>query len=208
MGVFILWMCGILLVFFLIFGQHFSYAGNYEAAPVKHLLAPPPPLIVGNSGTWDGKNYRITAHALMEIGEVNTVYERNEYELTDDYGGISLLVCGEKPGDQSWTLFTPLAPLQPPTAAKCAAQTVGDSVNIDGVTGTIHDVFQSNVRGMDNVGPSAWYTGDVLYDYTATSTYNDLLVRWDKQRIGFFRGKAVPAKTISAAFTNSVAASH
>ncbi|MEI9864533.1 MAG: hypothetical protein WDN00_08270 [Limisphaerales bacterium] len=80
----------------------------------------------------------------MEISTVGAIYERNEYELTDDDGNVRLLVCGDKPGAKKWTLFTSRLPLNPPTAQKSATPKNGDVVNIDGVVATVTELFQSN----------------------------------------------------------------
>ena len=188
---------------FMIFRQNFSWQSAYEAPPVKKNSAASAPLTVGASGTFDGKNFRITAHAVVEIGGVSEIYERHEYELTDDLGLTALLVCGENPGAKEWTLYTPLAPLVPPTAAQSAAQKVGDTVNVDGVTATIRALFQSTIKQVDNAGPTAWHSGDVRFGYAASAERQSLLVRWDSRSISFMRGKSFQAKNFPDAFGNT-----
>lgn len=192
--------CVIGLVCFMLFGRDLSCSRTHESAPVTKKYAAPPPLTVGATGKWNDKNFRITAHATIEIGDVGAVYERNEYELTDDDGHVTLLVCGENPQAKDWILFTPLEPLVPPTAQQSAAKKAGDPVNIDGVTGTVRELFQSTVTHMENVAPSGWHTGDVSFGYAAQSEFGSVLVRWDRNRIDFYRGKNVSAKDLTAAF--------
>lgn len=191
----------IIFIFFITFGWGCFHSTSYEAAPVKRISAALPPLTVGSTGIFDGKNFRITAHAIVEIATVGVIYERHEYELTDDLGLAVLLVCGENPGAKDWTLFTPLTPLVPPTAAQSAAQKIGDTVNVDGVTATIRELFQSTIRQMDNAAPTVWHLGDVRFGYAASGERQSLLVRWDNQNIRFFHGKNFPAKSFTNTFT-------
>jgi len=202
-GKFIFHACLILLVFYFIFGRNFSCSTSHASAPTKRIYAAPPPLMTGASGNWEGENFRITAHAVVEIAEVSTIYERHEYELTDSYGLVKLLVCGDKPGAQDWTLYAPLTPLEPPTPAQAAAQKVGDTVIVDGVGATVRDLFQSTVKSMDSVASSDWHQGEVKYGYAAGAGQNSLLVRWDNQSISFLRGEKVDAKAFTAAMTTT-----
>jgi hypothetical protein len=190
-------------LFFFLFGYKLSCSASHESRPVTRQYAVPPPLMIGATGRWTEKNFRITAHAAIEIGEVGAVYERNEYELTGDDGKVTLLVCGEKPGAKDWVLFTPLDPLVPPTAQESAAQKVGDRVNIDGVTATVRELFQSTVSRTENVAPGDWHVGDVSFGYIGQAEYGLLLVRWDNSRINFYRGKDISAKEFIAAFSGS-----
>ncbi|HXI71167.1 MAG TPA: DUF4178 domain-containing protein [Verrucomicrobiae bacterium] len=185
---------------FLILGQNLSCSASHASRPAKKTFAASPPLILGATGRWNEKNFRITAHATIEIGEMGAVFERNEYELADDDGHVSLLVCGDKPKSKDWILFTPLDPLVPPTAQRSAAQKAGDTVNIDGVTASIRELFQSTVSLTENVAPSDWHVGDVYFGYLGQSEYGLLLARWNNSRIAFYRGKNIPAKDVTAAF--------
>jgi len=54
--------------------------------------------MAATSGNWDGKKLQITAHAVVEIAQVDTIYERNEFELTDESGRINLLSAEKSRG--------------------------------------------------------------------------------------------------------------
>ena len=192
------------VVGFILFGflwDNFSWQSAYEAPPVKRFSAASAPLTVGASGTFDGKNFRLTAHAVVEIGGVSEIYERHEYELTDDLGLTALLVCEEKSGAKDWTFYTPLTPLIPPNAPQSAAQKVGDTVNVDGVIATVRTLFQSTIKQVDNAAPTGWHTGDVRFGYAASAERQSLLVRWDNQSISLMRGKNVLPKDFTAIFS-------
>ena len=190
-------------IFFAFFWQNFSWQSTYEAPPVKRFSAASAPLTIGATGTFDGKNFRITAHAVVEIGGVSEIYDRHEYELTDDLGLTALLVCEEKSGAKDWTFYTPLTPLVPPTAAQSAAQKVGDTVNVDGVIATVRTLFQSTIKDVQNVAPTGWHTGDLRFGYAASSERQSLLVRWDKSGSSYHRGKNVSPKDFAAAFSSA-----
>ncbi len=200
MGKFFFWALIIGFIFFTMFGRNFSCSRSYEAPAVKKTYAAAPPLMVGTTGRWDEKNQRITAHATIEMAEVGAIYERHEYELTDDADRVTLLVCGDESSPQNWMFYTPLAPLIPPTPQQCAAQKTGDAVNVAGVTATISELFQATVRGVDNVAATGWHPGDVSFGYFARGQYGDLLGRWDNSGGKFYRGKKVIAKDVTAAF--------
>jgi hypothetical protein len=186
----------VIVVFFVIFGRDLACSTAYEPSPVKKISAGPPPLTVGVSGKLNGKNYRVTAHAVVEIAEVGAKWERHEYQLTEADGQPALLVCGLKPGDKNWTLFTPLTPLLPPTAKECAAKKLGDMVNVDGVTGPVREMFRSTLRQMDGNFPADWQIGNPNYGYLTPSEYSSLLVRWDQNAIRFWRGKIIFSKGV------------
>jgi hypothetical protein len=197
MGKFLLNTAIIVILFIIVFGRGISCSNSYEAAAVKHVYAPLKlPLQVGTTGHWDGQYYRVSAHATVEIGQVGAIYERHEYELKDDADKVTVLVCGEKPGMQDWTLYTPVDPLDPPTAQESAAKKAGDPVNVAGVEVTINELFQYKVLNRDTVETSAWLPGEVQYGYAGKSPYGSLLVRWDTNGISFYHGKILPAARV------------
>jgi hypothetical protein len=193
-----------IFLFFIFFGRTLSCSTDYEASPVKKISAGAPPLIVGASGRWNDKNYRITAHAVVEIAEVGLIYERHEYELADDYGMKALLVCGDKPGTGDWIFFEPLAPLLPlPTAKQAATKKVGDALELDGFVGKVSEIFRTTIEQADGDGSVGMKNGAVFYGLTATSEYRALLARWNGDSILYLRGQSTTAKKLSASFAAS-----
>ena len=202
LGKFILWAGVLAFSFFALLAGNFSCGNNHESSPVKKIYAPAkPPLAVGATGKWEGKDLRITAHAVVELAEVGAIFERHEYELTDDYGLVTLLVGGEKPGASDWTLYTPLTPITSPTPQQSAAQRAGDAVTVDGVTATVAELFQATVRSQDNVATTGGHPGEVNFGYVARGQNNLLLARWNDSAVKFYRGESVAAKKFSAAFS-------
>jgi hypothetical protein len=190
----------VIFLFIIIFGRGFSCSTDYEAAPVKKISAGPPPLTVGANGKLKDKNYRITGHAVVETAEVGLDFERQEYQLTDDYGKTDLLVCGLNPGDKDWTLFTALAPLLPPSAKECAAKKVGDTVNVDGVVGPVREIFLCTLRQIEGSGLMDGQNPSQCFGYLAQTEYGgSLLVRWNSRTITFWHGINVPANTAAFA---------
>jgi hypothetical protein len=177
---------GILILF--IFGQSLSCSTTREANPVTRLAVGPAPLIVGGDGRLNHKHYRITAHAIDDIDEVGLHYERHEYQLTDDFGNNMLLVCGMKPGDKKWTLFTAFVPSQSPRAEDCAAKKVGDPVNFDDVSAKVTEIFLSTITEVDGSSLAERQPGEVRFGYLAQSDYNPLLARWNNSGVEFMEG--------------------
>ena len=194
---------GVFLLIFLLFGRNFSCASSRPAGTVRHISAGAAPLTVGAAGTLKGTHYRVAAHAVVEIGEVGVFYERHEYQLTADGGQTARLVCGVNYGDNNWTLFTPLHPLQPPTAMECAAKKMGEVVNVDGVEGPVSHIFQATVKQSDNPVDVDWNGSSLHYGYMAKSPYVTLLATWNSVDASFFQGQDLPVKTVTAAFAGS-----
>jgi hypothetical protein len=190
----------VLFLFVIFFGRNLSCSREYEAAAVKKILAAAPPLAVGASGNLDGRHYRITGHTVAEIAEVGSDFERHEYQLTDDDGNAALLVCGLKPGDKKWTLFTPLSPLLPPSAKECAAEKIGDIVNVDGLIGPVREIFLSTFRQSEGTSAVDGHDASPSFGYLAQAEYFSLLTRWNSYTISFQRGKNIAANEAAAAF--------
>ena len=193
---------GILFLFFIIFGRNMSCSTAYEASPVKRVSAGSSPLTIGATGKWHDKNYRITAHAVVEIAQVGLIFDRHEYELTDDYGMKALLVCGTQTDAGDWILFEQFFPLPPaPTAQKMAAKNVGEAVEIDGFTGRVKEIFRSTVKQTDGEGLTSLKAGTVFYGFAGTNEFNALYARWNGEGISFYLGQGMAAKKLAAYFS-------
>ena len=168
-------MIAILVVIILFTGR--SCAPRYHMVPVKKVYAEKPTIKVGGSGLLDGKKYQITSCAGVEIAEVNRLYYRHEYLLTDEYGKQSLLVYSMNPNSKDWTLYTPLFPLLPLTTTQAAAKKLGESVNIDGVTVNVGELFRSSIHSLEGESQADWKLGSVSYGFSGKSDYQSLLVR-------------------------------
>ena len=202
---FFLKFAGLLFVFIIVFGRNFSCSRDYEASPVRLVPAGAPALTIGATGRLLDGTFHVTAHAGLEIGGVNTHFERHEYELTDDQGQTRLLVCGLKPDDRDWSLFESVLVWPAPRPQDCATNNVGDHVTFNGLTGTVQELFLSTTRQMEGSGPSDWHPGDQCFGYEAQTEHGPLLVRWNSTVVSIQRGVNLPAKEILAAFaaTNS-----
>ena len=187
----------VVLLFFLIFGRTLSCSTSYEGSAVKKISAGAPPLTVGATGRVDDKNYRITAHTVVEMAEVGAKWERHEYQLTSDDGAQWLLVCGNRPGGGDWVLFESLSPMFAPTAKQLAAKRVGEPVELDGYTGKVSEIFLAT---MEQAESDRLGSRTVSYGIAAVNEYRTLLVRWNNDGLQFFRGRIVPEKALAAGF--------
>jgi hypothetical protein len=192
----------VIFFFFIAFGRHFSCSTDYESEPVKKVNAAAPPLTVGAAGKLQGRNYHITAHAVVEIAEVGARFERHEYQLADEDGQTGLLVCGLKPDDKDWRLFTPLSNLLNPGPQQCAAKKAGDIVSIDGVAGTVHELFLSTTRQVEGAAPADWQPGDMRFGFETQGDPELLLARWNAAAVSFQRGINISAKDATNAFAS------
>jgi len=189
----------VIFFFIIVFGRHFSCSN--ESAPVKKATAGVPPLTVGATGKLLGRNYHITAHAVVEIAEVGARFERHEYQLLDDDDGITdLLVCGMKADDKDWELFTPLSNPLSPSPQQCAAKKAGDMVNIDSVIAFVHELFLSTTRQVEGTTSADWQPGDMRFGFEAQGVSDLLLARWNAVAVSFQRGTNVATNEVTAAF--------
>ena len=190
------------VIFFLIivFSGNFSCSTDYESAPVKKVDAPAPPLAVGMAGRLVDRNYRVTAHAVVEIAEVGARFERHEYQLTDDDGRTGLLVCGMKPDDHGWILFTPLYVPLATRPQELAAKKIGDLVTIDNVAGTVLELFQSTIRQLDGATSLEWQAGSTRFSFDAQGKSETLLARWNNYLVNVYRGINIPIRETTNTF--------
>jgi hypothetical protein len=194
---------GIVLLFFIIFGRGLSCSTDYEAAAGRHFAAGPAPLAVDTTGTWHGENYRISIHATMEIARIGLIFDRHEYELTDDNGAKSLVVCGDKPDASDWIFYEQFSPALPPirTARQLAAKRVGEMVELDGFSGRVSEIIHCTVKQVDGDALSSLKSGGVYYGLVATNEFNMLLARWNTDGIFYYRGQSMAAKNLVASFS-------
>jgi hypothetical protein len=196
--------CLIVVIFLVIFGRSFSCSNDYEAKPVKKIFAGETPLKVNAEGRLQDTRYRLTAHLVVEIAETDRVWERHEYQLTDDDHGSALLVQGLKPNDPTWILFTPLSPVIPPSATESAARKLGERVNVDGIVANIQTMFLATVRKVDGLAEPDQQLDTHHFGYFAQTENTLLLVRWSERGISYQRGKTIANETVKLAFGKSV----
>ena len=196
---------GIIALFFIIFGRDLSCSTDHEAPAVKHLAAGPAPLAVGATGKWHDKNYRVTAHAKVEVAQVGLIFDRHEYELADDYGEKSLVICGDKPDADDWTFYEEFSPVVPPkqSASQFAAKTVGGIVEMDGFSGRVSEIIRCTVQQADGEALSNLKSGTVFYGLAATNDFNTLLVRWNTNGLFYYRGQNMAAEKLAASFSTT-----
>jgi hypothetical protein len=193
----------VMILFLVIFGRGFSGSLDHEAQPVKRTPAAAQPLEVGATGTLFDKNYRVTAHAVMEVAEVGANWERHEYELTDDSGAKALLICGDQPDAAEWILFEPFSPMAALTAKQAAAKQLGDLVELDGYTGKVGEMFLSTIEQTDGEGLAGLKNGTLSYGFCSANEYRRLLCRWNDAGIQYFRGRTITARKGAAAFASA-----
>ena len=163
------------------------------------------PLAVGATGKWNDKNYRVTVHATVEVAQVGLIFDRHEYELTDDNGAESLVACGDKSDAGDWTFYEQFSPVLPPilNVNQLAAKNVGDSVDLDGFSGRVREIIRCTVRQADGESLSELKSGIVFYGLVATNEFNTLLARWNTDGLFYHLGENVAAKKLATAFSTT-----
>lgn len=173
---------------------------SYEAAPVVKISPGGPPLAAGETGTLFEKHYRVATHAVVEIAKVGACWEEHEYELADDYGFKSLLVCGRL-GSQEWIHYEPFISPAAPTAKQAGATPAGGTVNLDGETFRVNELFLTTVESADGEASDGLKKGAITYGYGGAGQNSRLLARWNDAGVQFFRGQVIPVQKGTNAFT-------
>jgi hypothetical protein len=181
---------------------YISCSSKRRPPAATRISAPPSLLKTGSAGRLKGAGFRVQSHLLVEIAQVGCKFERHEYELASDSdsGGKALLVCGSGTRARDWILFTPLHPSEPLTPQQAGAIRSGETVNVDGITAHVSDLFQSTIRRMESPEADLLKEGDVLYGFAAKSGDVELLVRWNSSRIEFYQGQPLSQTEVTAAF--------
>lgn len=170
-----------------------------RTAAMQSFAAPPSPLQVGSTGTLNGANYRVTGHHLVEIAATGCRFERHEFTLVDDAGDPALLVCGIAPDSKDWLLLKPLQATEPLTPPQAGNVRLGQSVNVDGISAPVTELFRSTSRRAED---STLPVRDHLVTYGFMGRTNNafVLARWNQTGIAFHQGKLLASQEVLRAF--------
>jgi hypothetical protein len=166
-------------------------------ASVRRFSAPAAPLAIGARGTLEGTTWQVARHGLVEIAEVGLQFHRHEYELRDDSGRETLLVCGLSPGEATWVWFTPQSPDRPIAPAEAGAKRVGDPFG-GTARAKVARIFRSTALPSGDPQPDS--LSGVRYGFVGKDGTDLWLVRWNERGLNSYKGKPVAANTITQAF--------
>jgi hypothetical protein len=154
--------------------------------------APRAKFAFGQSGEVKNVRYRISGQALVEVARVNHRDSRHEYTLSDDNENRAVLL--QTPRDWFWLKpFMPANPLDPKQAA---ARRLGDSVDIDGVTFRVTDLFLS--RAETAQGAAQVFPGYPLYGFEARQGERTVIARWNEKGITYYEVTRQPANELAS----------
>lgn len=159
---------------------------------VRKVAAAAAPFASGTRGSLDGTTYDVVGHAVMEIAEVNRLFDRHEYEIRDTEGRVSLLVCGLKPGDRRWALFTPHDAEPVLTPFEAGAKRVGDLLAPFELA-RVTRLFRSMALPTGNAGPEPAHTSGTRYGLVAEAADGLWMARWNERELVLYRGKPLAA---------------
>jgi hypothetical protein len=189
----------------IIFAFRSTSRANKAIAPVKQS-APAPPLVTGATGQLRGKPLQVAGHALVEIRTPTSTYERHEYHLAGDDNATALLIYGLDARRTTWWLLQPVQLDTPLSPVEAAAKRAGSSVNVQGESMVIKQLFLSTVRSAEGQLPSSLASGPAAYNFRAEAKGTVLLVRWTESGITGHVGKLIPAVEVMAGLGNKAEA--
>jgi hypothetical protein len=193
-------MVGALILVILMVVGYRSFTPSRRPPAIVSTGAPASPLAVGQTGKLGGTRFQVQSHLVVEMAMVGCRFDRHEYVLSDEAGAKALLVRGSKPGAGDWWLFQPLQPSAPLSPPQAAAVRWGQTVNVDGLTANVSELFQSTIRQVDSPEASDLNLGDVFFGFTGKAQNAQLLVRWNASYVNFFQGRVLAEKDVVAAF--------
>jgi len=79
---------------------------------------------------------------------------------------------------------------------------LGQSVDVEGVQGTIDELFLARSEKIEQLTNSTPLPGSLCYNFSAKGPYRRLLVRWDATGINFFQGVDVPKADVIKGFSS------
>jgi hypothetical protein len=173
---------------------------KWRAPAVKVSHAPNPSFTVGSSGTLGGKTYRVAAHDLVQIDEVGLRFDRHEFQLRDDAGNPSLLICCLAPDASECCLLTPIFPVDSTTPQQAARVRVRQTLNTEGYLLPVIELLRSTVRQAENSSSTGLGHDPVSYGFLARTNSSILLVRWTEAGANSQFGRVIPLKTVIQAF--------
>jgi hypothetical protein len=176
-----------------------SRSSGRPPAPVK-VAAAPVSLAVGSAGRLNGTNYRVAAHFLVAITEVNLRFDRHEFLLRDADGKEAWLIQGWKPGGKDWHLFAPLHPVAPLTPQRAGSIRWGETVNVDGYVAPVTELFRANILQATDSDLPAMKAGGVFFGFVGQRDSLLLLARWNEDSITCLKGDPLTAHEVVAAF--------
>ena len=168
--------------------------------PLTKPPTPPAPLSLGDTGRLDGRSFTIRGQTLVEIAQVNQLYDRHEYYLVDDDGTRALLAFASKPGADDALLLTQFYPDPGLTPQAAAALRVGDIFNFDGPPAKVTSLCRVTLRQVKANGLPELESGVVYYSFQAQAGTTNYLLRWNESTITGYEGKSFPAKEVLRAF--------
>jgi len=169
---------------------------------VAYYTLPAPALKVGTVGTLNGVSYRIVGRSFEEVAQVGRHFEQYVFYLKNRDGSDALLLYAWNPVARNWALFTPLHPQVPVTPEKAAAVRWKETINVEGVSVAVSDLFRCTIRKTEGAaqGLSSY---DTLYGFSGQDAATLLLARWNEQGVQFYRGEFVTSRTAAAAFAEA-----
>ena len=162
--------------------------------------ANPTPLIVGKSGTLDGRRYTVRGRTVLSTVVDGTKYYWNEYNLVDAAGQAITLVFEEDEDGSEWKVFRMFEPLRPMSAQAAAAVRVGNTVEFDGKKAHVSLISDSRVVYVEGQPPEGVEVGDVARYFNADAPEKTYVVSWTGEEVEHYCGEKISARRIELSF--------
>ena len=178
-----------------------SYHSSVRPPATRHFAAPSTSLAVGSTGHLNAIDYRVVSHAVAQIAEVGSSFDRHEFRLQDESGNPALLIYCSKPNAKDWTFFTPLQAdnsLTPPQAGNVR---LGQIVKMGEESAPVTEQFRETIVRVESPeNGSDVQDGAVFYGFAARTNADLFLVRWNTATIELMHGRQLRLEEMKGAF--------
>jgi hypothetical protein len=181
--------CVVILIVGIVFWR-MTRDGNDGRVSTRKTEAPRVKFQISQGTDVSKVHYRVSGRALVEIGRVGRQEGRQEYSMTDDAGAQAILL--HTAGDWYW--MKPFSPARPMNPREAGARRLGDSVDFDGTTMRVTDLFLTRAETAE--GATAVAPGYALYGLEARQGDRTVVARWNENAITFYEVRRQPANEI------------
>lgn len=162
--------------------------------------ANPTLLSIGMTGTLEGRRYTIRGRMVLSMEIEGETWKWNEFYLVADDKSEATLVFEVLEEGVAWRFFEYFQPSAPFTLEQAARVRLGQSIQLDGMSGKVDLVDQSRVEHIDGEAPEGVAVGDVSCYFNATVDGNMLVVSWAEGEVEHFWGRNLRREDVKRAF--------
>jgi hypothetical protein len=173
-----------------------TYVPPFRPEPPRKIAAPIQQLPLASVGRIDGRQYKVAAHAVVEVNLVGRRFEQHEYDLRAEDGEKRLLVDHPAGSADDWLLLRPTDAPAPWTPVQAAALRKDSLPKPGGRVVQVRELFQIRVLSADGAVDTAAWAEKTQYGFSGTVANEWLVARWSERGITIYSGRPVDLRNL------------